>query len=183
MGGQGTCFEESWPKVMLVTALTSVTVPARGLRLLILLTGAPFSGCPSSHRLGPVSRWTHCSLHPAYSHRAPFPSPFAPDMIATPLSRLHLHAPTPPDLPERYRVPSPQLVSGHWARNPPPHPLGALLGTVPGPKHPSPQPPPSRPKKEAPESRSRSLGTCWFLLFRQACLTIDQHHGQCSRPC
>jgi len=44
---------------MLVTALTSVTVPARGLRLLILLTGAPFSGCPSSHRLGPVSRWIH----------------------------------------------------------------------------------------------------------------------------
>jgi len=85
VGGQGTCFEESWPKVMLVTALTSVTVPARGLRLLILLTGAPFSGGPSSHRLGPVSRWIHCFLHPAHSHRAPFPSPFAPDMIATPL--------------------------------------------------------------------------------------------------
>jgi hypothetical protein len=71
VGGQGTCFEESWPKVMLVTALTSVTVPARGLRLLILLTGTPFSGCPSSHRLGPVSRWTHCSPQPPRSLSLP----------------------------------------------------------------------------------------------------------------
>lgn len=73
VGGQGTCFEESWPKVMLVTALTSVTVPARGLRLLILPTGTPFSGVLLATVWGPSrAGLTALSIQPTAT-ALPFP--------------------------------------------------------------------------------------------------------------